>query len=171
MERLLGFDWQLINDSVITGISVFILFFFLSYFLFDPVREFLAKRQKLISDDLETAKTSKESANALKAEYEAKLRGIEKEAETILEDARKKAKKREAEIIEEANLEAQRIMERANHEITLERKKALDDMKQEMISVASLMAGKVVAASIDTRIQDSLVEETLKEIGDGTWQS
>ena len=40
-----------------------------------------------------------------------------------------------------------------------------------MISVASLMAGKVVAASMDTQIQDSLVEETLKEIGESTWQS
>lgn len=171
MERLLGFDWQMIHDSVVTGISVFILFFVLSYLLFNPVKAFLAKRQEMIANDLDTAKTSKENAEALKAEYEAKLREADKEAEIILEDARKKAKKREAEIIEEAKAEASRIMERANHEILLEKKKALDDMKQEMISVASLMAGKVVAASIDTQIQDSLVEETLKEIGDSTWQS
>lgn len=171
MERLLGFDWQLINDAVITGISVFILFFALSYLLFNPVKAFLAKRQEMIENDLDTAKTSKESAQALKAEYEAKLREVDKEAEAILEEARKKAKKREAEIIDEAKTEAARIMERANHEILLEKKKALDDMKQEMISVASLMAGKVVAASMDTQIQDSLVEETLKEIGESTWQS
>ena len=44
-------------------------------------------------------------------------------------------------------------------------------MKKEMISIASLMAGKVVAASIDTSVQESLMEETLKEIGDDTWQS
>ena len=44
-------------------------------------------------------------------------------------------------------------------------------MKQEMISIASLMAGKVVAQSIDTTIQESLIEETLKEVGDKTWQS
>ena len=47
----------------------------------------------------------------------------------------------------------------------------MDDMKTEMIQIASLMAGKVVSASIDTTIQDSLVEETLKEMGDKTWQS
>ena len=53
----------------------------------------------------------------------------------------------------------------------MEKKRVLDEMKQEMISIASMMAGKVVAASIDTTIQDTLVEETLKEIGDRTWQS
>ena len=44
-------------------------------------------------------------------------------------------------------------------------------MKQEMISIASLMAGKVVAASIDTNIQNSLIDETLKEMGESTWLS
>ena len=53
----------------------------------------------------------------------------------------------------------------------LEKKHAMDDMKQEMIQIASLMAQKVVAASIDTNIQDTLVEETLKEMGESTWLS
>jgi len=44
-------------------------------------------------------------------------------------------------------------------------------MKQEMITIASLMAGKVVAASIDTKVQESLIDETLKEMGDHTWLS
>ena len=47
----------------------------------------------------------------------------------------------------------------------------MDDMKQEMIQIASLMAQKVVAASIDTNIQDTLVEETLNEMGESTWLS
>ena len=67
--------------------------------------------------------------------------------------------------------EAARIIERAGREVELEKKKALDDMKQEIISIASLMAGKVVAASIDTTIQDTLIDETLKEMGESTWQS
>ena len=64
-----------------------------------------------------------------------------------------------------------RIRQRAETEAELEKKKAADDVKREMISIASLMAGKVVAASIDTTVQDSLIEETLKEIGDTTWLS
>ena len=44
-------------------------------------------------------------------------------------------------------------------------------MKQEIVSIASLMAGKVVAASMDTTIQNSLIDETLKEMCESTWQS
>ena len=72
---------------------------------------------------------------------------------------------------EMAKEEAARMLARANAQIELERKKAADDMKKEMIQVASLMAQKVVAGSMDREIQDSLVEETLKEIGDQTWQN
>jgi F-type H+-transporting ATPase subunit b len=44
-------------------------------------------------------------------------------------------------------------------------------MKQEMVAIASLMAGKVVKASIDTNVQESLIDETLKEMGERTWLS
>ena len=171
MERLINFDPQLIHDVLITGVNIFILFFAMSYLLFNPARDFLEKRRAKIANDLETAKSSKEDAVALKADYEAKLKAIDKEAEAILEDARKKAKKQEAEIVAEAKAEAARIIERANREIDLERKKALDDVKTEMVSIASLMAKKAVAASIDVKIQDALIEETLKEMGESTWQS
>ena len=53
----------------------------------------------------------------------------------------------------------------------LEKKKAADDVKKEIISVASAMAGKVVSASIDTNVQDQLIDETLKEMGESTWLS
>ena len=79
--------------------------------------------------------------------------------------------KMETKIIAEAKEEAARIIERANAQIELEKKHALDDMKQEMITIASMMAQKVVAASIDTNVQESLIEETLKEMGEGTWLS
>ena len=65
----------------------------------------------------------------------------------------------------------QRIIKRANEEAILEKKRAMDEMKQEVIGIASMMAQKVVSASIDTTIQDTLVEETLKEMGDSTWQN
>ena len=53
----------------------------------------------------------------------------------------------------------------------LEKQKVADEVKKEMVSIASIMAGKVVSAKVDVTVQDSLVEETLKEIGDSTWLS
>lgn len=171
MDRLIGFDPQLLNDAVLAGINIFILFFALSYLLFNPARAFLEKRRQKIADELNQAAQDQKDAAEMKAEYEAKLKAVNKEADAILEEARRKAKRREVEIIDEAKAEAARIVERAGKEIELERKKALDEMKQEVVSIASLMAGKVVAASIDTKVQDALIEETLKEMGEDTWQS
>lgn len=170
-DRILGLDVQLIHDALFTGVNVFILFFALSYLLFNPARAMLEKRTERIRTDLDTAAKDKETAAGLKTEYEAKLKDIDKEAEAILSEARKKALKREEEILEEAKAESARIIERAGREAELEKKKALDEMKQEMITIASMMAGKAVAVSIDGKVQDELIERTLKEIGDETWQS
>ena len=73
--------------------------------------------------------------------------------------------------VDEAKEEAARIIQRANEEAELSKKRAMDEVKQEMITVASMMAAKVVAANIDATVQDTLVEETLKEMGESTWQS
>ncbi len=171
MDRIIGFAAQLIHDVVLTGIAIFILFFALSYLLFNPLKNILEKRRQKIADDLENAKISKASASELKAEYEEKLRSADKEAEEIISEARKNAKKQEAEIIAEANAEANRILERANREIDLERQKALEDVKDEIVSIASLMAAKAVKDSMNVQIQDTLLDETLNEIGVNTWQS
>ena len=169
--RLFDLDLQLLADAGLMMISIFVLFLFASYFLFNPAREFLKKRQDKSRGELEGAAKDKEDAAALKAEYEDKLKNIDKEADEILSDARKRALANENKIVAEAKEEAARIIERARVEAELEKQKAADDVKREMVVIASMMAGKVVRASIDTSIQESLVNETLKEIGESTWLS
>lgn len=169
--RLFNLDFQLLSDSVLTMIAVFVLFLVMSYFLFNPARKMLTARQEKIKDELDSAANDAEQAKVLKAEYEAKLKDVDKEAQEILSEARKKALNNENQIVAAAKEEAARILERARVEAELEKQKVADDVKKEMISIASVMAGKVVAASMDTQIQNSLIDETLKEIGDVTWLS
>ena len=171
MERLFTLDAQLLFDTIVAALAMLLLFTVLSFVLFNPIRDLLEKRKQRIVDDRQAAKREKEEALSYKEEYEKKLQEVDKEVQEILSSARKKAKKNETAIIEEAKEEAARIMARANAEIELEKKRALDDMKQEMISIASMMAQKVVSASIDTKVQESLIDETLKEMGENTWQS
>lgn len=168
---LFNLDAQLLFDTILLAVAVFFLFLLMSYLLFDPARKLLKDRQERIANDINSAKDDKETAAALKAEYEGRLKEIDKEAEEILSEARQKAIKNEARIIDEAKEEASRIIKRAQEEAELEKKHAMDDMKQEMIQIASLMAQKVVSASINTQIQDTLVDETLKEMNNSTWQN
>ena len=153
MQRIFNLDPQLLQDAIILAVNIFILFLLGSYLLFNPVRNLLKKRQDNVAAEIEAARKSKEEADALKAQYDEKL----KNADTA--------------VISEAKEEAGRIIKRADNEIELEKKKAADDMKKEMIAVATMMAGKVVSASIDTDIQESLVDETLNEMGDNTWRN
>jgi len=169
MERLFNLDWQLIADSCLTIIAVVVLFFAFSYFLFDPVRKMLNDRKEKIQSELDDAKENMENAQALKAEYDEKLKNVEKEAEAILSEARRKALANENAIVAQAKEEAARILERARVEAELEKQKMADDVKKEMVSIASILAGKVVSASIDTTVQNQLIDETLKEMGEGTW--
>lgn len=169
--RLFDLDLQLLADSVLMIIAVFALFLIASKLLFNPVRDMMQKRQDKIKGELDTAAKDMEEAARLKEDYESRINNIEKEAESILSEARKKALANENRIVAEAKEEAARIIERAVTEAELEKKKAADDVKREMIVVASMMAGKVVNASIDTAVRDSLIDETLKEIGESTWLS
>ena len=163
--RLFDLDFQLLADAVLSVIAVFVLFLAMSYFLFNPAREFLKKRQDKIRNELEEARVSQEEAAALKKKYEDKLANINKEADEILSATRKKAMANETRIVGEARDEAARI------EAELEKKKVADEVKKEMVSLAGVLAGKVIGSTIDAASQDSLIDETLKEIGDSTWLS
>ena len=98
-----------------------------------------------------------------------KIKKADDEAGEILSAARKKAVKNEENIIAEAKDEASRIISRANQEAALEKNKVKDEVKQEIIGVATVMAGKFVEGAMDDEKQASLIEETLKEMGDDTW--
>lgn len=169
MSRLFDLDWQLLADSTLMIIAIFFLFLILSYFLFNPARKMLNNRRDKIRNELNTAREAMENAQNLKKEYEGKLQGVEKEAEAILSEARRKALVSENQVIAQAKEEAARILDRARVEAELEKQKMSDDVKREIIVVASLMAGKFVSASMDTKVQNQLIDETIKEMGDKTW--
>lgn len=169
--RIFGLDAQLLQDTVILLVAVFLLFMLLSYLVFNPARELLRKRREKVAGEMEFAANEKAEAVRMRGEYEGKLANAGKEVDAILSDARRKGQRREDEIIAEAKEEASRVMNRAEKEIELEKEKMKDEVKQEMILVAQAMAAKVVAVSMDEKKQEELLADALKEMGDDTWRS
>lgn len=167
--RIFGLDAQLLFDILVQGLAVFLLFIFLSYVLFEPVKKMLDERQAKIKNDIESAASDREEAAKLKAEYDERIKNADDEADEILAAARKKAVKNEEAIVAEAKQEASRIISRANQEAELEKNRVKEEVKQEIIGVATAMAGKFVAGSMDDEKQAALIDETLKEMGDSTW--
>lgn len=170
-DKIFGLDPQLLVDTGITLIAMLVLFILLSYLLFNPARKLIQKRKDYIQGQLDEAAKAQTDAMEMKSEYDEKLSQVDKETAELLADARRKALSREKEIVEKASEEAHQIKVRAEKEVELEKEKVRDEMKQEMVQVASVMAGKFVAASMDEDKQAQLIDETLKEMGDDTWQN
>lgn len=170
-NRIFGLDAQLLVDTAITLAAMLVLFILLSYLLFNPARALIQKRKDYIQSQLDEAAKAQSDALNMKSEYDQKLSQVDSEAADLLADARRKALDREKEIVGQASEEAHQIKVRAEKEVELEKSRVRDEMKQEMVQVASAMAGKFVAASIDEEKQAQLIDETLKEMGDDTWQN
>lgn len=169
-ERLFGLDAQLLFDVAIEFVLLMILYVCISRLFFKPVRQFLQERQKKIDADKAAADKENQEVSRLKGIYDDNLKEAHKEAEGYLSQSRKLALKKQEEIIAQARAEASAIMNRANQEISKEKALIKDDVKREMTSAAAAMAGRFVEVPDEFR-QALLLEETLKEMENHTWQS
>ena len=170
LNRIIGFDSQLIFDSLITAVNIFILFFALSYFLFNPVQKALKSRSEKIKNEIENAKRQESEAIALREEYEKKLAETRSEVDKIIDDARKNAKKMSEDIVTQAKTEAQNIINRGNKEVEQEKAKAVDELKNQVIGISTLLASKIIKENVNAKSEEKLFEEALSEIGADTWQ-
>lgn len=168
---ILTLDKQLLYSIIIELISTGILFLVLSKILYKPVTEFLQKRKDRIANDLMQASDKLTTAETLRASYEVKLEGIEKEKATILEDSRETAKAMANKIIEEAKVDAEQIKNRATLEIEREKEKAKNDVKVQIIEVSSLIASKFISEKIKDNEQDKLVDQVISDLGEIKWNS
>jgi len=162
--RLFGLDSQTVVQVIAQLINVSLLAYVLSRLLYKPVRNFLTKRNEKISDQLKQSEDSMTEANAYRQQYEYKLRNIEKERDTILDEARKQAAEKSKQIFNEARDEAEAIRTRASVEAELEMERIKDEMRHTIIEVASRMAEKFVTLSIDSETQNRLYNETMAEL-------
>jgi len=142
------------------------IYFVAKKFLFKPVMKMIQNRQQEIDDMYAQAQSAQDSAKALEAEYQTKLETAQATGDTLVKEAMARGKSREEEIIRQANKEADAIREKASADIAREKKKALNDAKDEISSLAMEIAGRVVGASLNAAQQEKLVDSFLEELGE-----
>lgn len=141
------------------------LFLVLKHFLFQPVMKMIADRQKEIDDLYSDAEASKSNALAMETEYKEKLSVAAETGERLVKEAVARGQAREEEIIRQANREAASIMDKAAADIAQEKKKAINDAKDEISGIALAIAEKVVEREINARDQQQLVDDFIKGLG------
>ena len=151
---------------IFAWINLVILYVFLKKLLFKPVKNMIDSRQKEIDDMYSEAEGAKSSANEMKAQYEEKIASADAESEEILRRAVRRAELREEEILREADKKAARVMERAEEQIELEKKRAVNDVKNEVSSIALGIAEAVIERDIDKKDHDSLIDEFIDKLGE-----
>ena len=134
-------------------------------FLFKPVMKMIESRQKEIDDLYQDAGEAKEQAQAMQREYQQKLSDAHAASEQIVRDAVSRGQAREEEIIRQANAEASAMMDKAAADIALEKKKAINDAKDEIAGIALEIAGKVVGSQLSDADQTKLVDQFIDELG------
>jgi len=152
--------------ALFTLLNTLTIYFVAKKFLFRPVMKIIQDRQQEIDAMYAEADTAKESALALEGEYRAQLAAAQETSDAMVKEAMIRGKNREEEILRQANREANAIREKATADIAREKKKALNDAKDEISSLAMEIAGKVVGKSLDTSRQHQLVDSFLEELGD-----
>ncbi len=142
------------------------IFFVGKKFLFGPVTKMIEDRQREIDDQFAAADEAKTSALALEAAYKEKLSVASETSERLVKEAVARGQQRQDEIIRTANQEAAAILEKASADITLEKKKAMNDAKDEISQIAMVIATKVVGRQLTDEDQSQLVDNFINELGE-----
>ena len=146
--------------------NLFIQVFLIKKFLIKPVKEVIAKRHALATEELDKARASHQEADELKSEYEADLARARDEANAIIQSANRTAVRKSDEIIANANREATAIRNKAENDIELERKAAVNEIKDEIGSMAVDIAEKVIEREVNEEDHKKLIDEFINNVGD-----
>ena len=147
-------------------LNLLILYLILKKIAFKPLKNMIDSRQKEVDDMYTNAENAESKANELRLEYEEKISGAKAESEEILRNAQRRAILREEEIIKAAEAEAGRIVERAGEEIELERRRAVNEVKDEVSEIAISIAEAVIERDISESEHKELINSFIEKMGD-----
>ena len=153
-------------DALFVLLNTLTIFFVAKKFLFVPVMKLIEDRQKEIDGMYDAAGEAKDEAEAMRVEYQQKLSDAQATSERMVKEAVARGQSREEEIIRQANREADAIREKAAADIAQEKKKAINDAKDEISDMAMAIASKVVGRALNEGDQAALVDHFIRELGD-----
>ena len=153
------------STFVLTILNLFIQMFLMKKFLFQPVKRILEERQKRADQNIRAAEQEKAEAEAVKAEYTENMARAREEAASILE---RDASQQADELLANARTEAQSLKAKAENDIRQERKRALNEAKDEIGGLAMDIAGRVVEREIHESDHRALIDDFLQKVEDAS---
>ena len=146
--------------------NLFIQLLIVKIFFLDKIKAILDQRREAADKQITEAETAKSEALAIKKTYEQNMLEAKAKADDLLLTAQRTANSRSEEIISQAQQQAAQIKSKAAADIELEKKKALNEAKNEISDLAMAIAGKVVARELNAGDQADMIDRFIDELGD-----
>ena len=148
--------------------NLMIQLFIFKKLLLNPVKKVIAERKAKADSQIADAEKLRTEAEAMKAEYEQNLQNARAEANQIVASAQKTAAARTEEMLGEARAQAAALKQKAEADIAQERKKAVNEVKDEIGGMAMEIASKVVEREIKEQDHQDLIDEFIKNVGEAS---
>ena len=146
--------------------NLFIQLLIVKIFFLDKIKAILDQRREAADKQITEAETAKSEALAIKKTYEQNMLEAKAQADDLLMTAQRTANSRSEEIISQAQQQAAQIKSKATADIELEKKKAINEAKNEISDLAMAIAGKVVARELNAGDQADMIDRFIDELGD-----
>ena len=148
--------------------NLFIQVYLIKRFLFKPVNEMLEKRKALADAQIREAEKAKADADAIKTEYEQNMKEAKEKANEILTTAQRTAALQSEEMLKEATAQAAALKSKAESDIAQEKRKAVNEIKDEIGGMAVEIAGKVIEREISEEDHAKLIDEFIANVGEAS---
>ena len=146
--------------------NLFIQLLVVKIFFLDKIKAILDQRREAADKQITDAEAAKAEAMAIKETYEKNMAESKAKADDLLMNAQRTANSRSEEIISQAQLAAAQIKSKASADIEMEKKKAINDAKNEISGLAMAIAGKVVERELNSADQSDLIDRFIDELGE-----
>jgi F-type H+-transporting ATPase subunit b len=154
-----------------TLVNFVILILVLKHILFDKVNKIIDDRNSEVIENITSAENRVKEADGLKEAYEKQIANLENKGREIVRDAKVKADAQAKEIVQEAEDKTAALIRQTEAEIERLKKKALEDMKEEIGALAIFAAEKILEKQLDHQEQQAVIGKIIDEAGNAKWQS
>ena len=149
-------------------LNFFILVWLLARFAYIPLLDMMTERKERIAKDLEAAEQARAEAETFKADYAAQISNARVEAQQIVEKAIQEAENTTREQLATAREQIEQEKNRARQDIAIERDRAMNSLRNEVVSLSVAMAGKVVAKDMNSETNTKLIEDAIRQLDSKT---
>ncbi|MCF7925856.1 MAG: F0F1 ATP synthase subunit B [Candidatus Izimaplasma sp.] len=161
VNEALGVSFE---EMAIQIISTVILFLVVRYFFWEKVTNYLETRHQEMTENYQEAEVTKKASEDLKKEAESELINIKESASEKYNQAKVRGEEKRKEIVDEAKKDAKKIIANAHKEVDSMVEKAKAEINDEIVSVATLMAEKIIEKEIDETKHKQWIEQATSEV-------